>query len=554
MAIRKQHLLNRHWYLHLALLVWAVCVVSVLWLFLDTKKAQALSIQELSELSRRFITKITLTTRHHHPEHIKDIIYGHSKVGYFKAQSWYASGNKSLTLEYVSPSYQVPIEFYAVTNQGQYVRLGQKLNSSPVPQIFYNNQVKITYGKLTNPFYLLGGALPRKSLIDPNFNSRNPELFHKNHHRFTYLMIVNRLGEIVWLHVPVIDGALFSSYLSPKEVGQGFYGIMFGKHSGYFEIVKYSGDVEREFSSKDVKVPFVMHHDYETMGAKRLFAVGNERKSLYQFTKNPADKGKNFISDTIIGIDLIKGEYHKLMSFTKYFHPGITPYITGDPVDDKKFVIWGESKADFDFLHINSVSYIDQWDGVLVSFRNISKIGFIDSKFSKLLWTLGSDKTDHYHITNPADQFRHQHTPVVTSQNTIMVFDNGITAKRSRVVEYLLDKNNTKMIWQFNPEPPLFSKDRSSIYLLAGGHVGVFFVKPLEQMQKRASQPHRDIYMEVDRQTRQPVGVMTITYPVSSPGYRMIPLTSISDDLQTRGPRRRPRTLHSHSARNLLSE
>ena len=128
---------------------------------------------------------------------------------------------------------------------------------------------------------------------------------------------------------------------------------MFGKHSGYFEIVKYTGVVARDFSSKDARVPFVMHHDYETLGAKKLFAVGNEKKDLYTFTKNPADKGKTFVSDTLIGIDLIKGTSQKLMSFTKRFHPGITPYITGDHPSDKKFVHWNTPKADFDFLHIN---------------------------------------------------------------------------------------------------------------------------------------------------------------------------------------------------------
>lgn len=492
-------------------------------------QAQGMSTQKLANLSERFINTIQFDATQIHPEKIQQIIYGHRDIGFFKTSSWRINSQKQLEMSFVAPSYKRAIHFYVQYKNGPILSLGQQIFTSPTPKIFTTNIIRILSGNLSSPFYLLNGALPRKALIQHNFKSDDPELFRRNHHRFTYVMIINRLGEIVWIHVPVIDDSLFSSYLSSKEVGQGYYGLMFGKHSGYFEIVKYSGEVMRDFSSKDTQIPFVMHHDFETLGAKKLFAVGNEQKKLYPFTRNPAHKGQSFVSDTIIGIDLVKGQSRRLMGFTSWFHPGITPFVTGDREGDKKFVMWGAPKADFDFLHINGLDYVSEWDGVLVSFRNISKVGLLDSQFQKMLWTLGSENSDTYTIHKTSDQFVHQHTPFVTSQNTLMLFDNSIHRKRSRVVEYQLTNRGAELIWEYEPSTPLFSKDRSSVHPLQGDRFGIYFVKPLIGQQKRASQPHKDIYIEVNRQKKE-TAVVSITFPVASPGYRMRPVSTISDD------------------------
>ena len=66
--------------------------------------------------------------------------------------------------------------------------------------------------------------------------------------------------------------------------------------------------------------------------------------------------------------------------FSEEFKSDITPYYTGDRPGDKKFAVWGKPKVDLDFLHINGVEHVPN-KGVLVSFRNISKVGLLDSKF-----------------------------------------------------------------------------------------------------------------------------------------------------------------------------
>lgn len=494
----------------------------------------AITIDELSHISQKFILKksISLSSALTLDSRIERVFYGHDEVGYFAAQDFSIKDAKNLVLSFVPPSYKLPIHV-KVQREGsdEMIHVATLSVSSPLPNIFRRLKIQVLHGKLSQPFYLLNGALPRKVLHNPTYHSHNPELFRRNHHRFTYLMIVNRLGEVVWLHVPVIGGSLFSSYLSVKKVGEGYYGIMFGKHSGYFEIVNYTGKIEREFSSKDAKFPFVMHHDFETIGAKKLYAVGNEVKNLFRYTKNPAHRGLTFVTDTIIGIDLMQRTSQKLMGFDHIFHPGNTDYYTGDLPHDKKFVLWGKRKADVDFLHINAVDYVES-QGVLVSFRNISKVSMIDTKFRHILWTLGSHPKDDYYIASRQHQFHHQHTPLMLSDNEIVLFDNAVHTKSSRVVRYRLNKEQKRaeLVWEYRPNPSLFSKDRSSVYPLDNQTFGVFFVKPQMVHQKHASIPHKDIYVEVDARSGRELAKMVFTYPVASPGYRMLPLQNIGKD------------------------
>ena len=464
---------------------------------------------------------------------MKEVIYGHRRIGFFKSQNWSLQQSKSLQISFIPPTYLYPTVVRAITNSGQNVIIDVHRGTSPVPQAFKEVKIEKVTGQLAHRFYLLGGALPRKYLhMSPSSVTPDPDFFRRNHHRFTYVMVINQFAEVVWIHVPILDGTLFSSYLSAKKVGDGYYGFMFGKHSGFFEIVKYTGEILRSFSSRDTQRPFVMHHDFETMGSRKLYAVGNEVRSLFKHTRKLPDQGKTYVTDTLIGIDLMNGRYEKLMSFNKYFHPGKTPFITGDPLDDKKFFLWGQPKADIDFLHINAVDYVKD-RGVLVSFRNISKVGLVDEKFSKILWTLGGGAGDAYRVVRSRDRFQHQHTPFMPDDHTMVLFDNAITTRRSRVLRYKLDheKGEARLTWQWQPKTPLFSKDRSSVYAINGGNLyGVYFVKPLLSHEKTASHPHRDIYFEVDSQGGGVTAQLEVVFPVASPGYRMIPISSLSDD------------------------
>ena len=492
--------------------------------------AKALTMNELAGLSNEFEKKLSFKLPSKLKSNIESIVYGSSHVGYFEASDWKKT-QTGIDVSIIPPSYMTKTEIIAKLSNGKSYLLQDDYFKSPLPPLFSNLKIEVEKGKLENSFYLLNGALPRRGLFNPNFSSLEPSFYKKNANRFTYLMIVNKLGEVVWAHVPVIDGALFGSYLSAKRVGDGYYGIMFGKHSGYFEVAKYDGEVVRDFSSRDAAKPFAMHHDFETIGSDKLYAVGNKIEDLYKFTKNPKHKGKTFLTDTLIGINLKKGTSKELKDFSSMFNPDITPYYTGDAPGDKKFAVWGKPKVDLDFLHINAVDYVKD-KGVLVSFRNISKVALIDSKFNHVKWTLGSQPTDTFYIEKPEDRFLQQHTPVMLSDDVLMVFDNAAKTKHSRAVKYYLNRKNGKAskIWEFKSAEQFYSKDRSSVAVLPSGNYGVFYVNPKVRGSKSSVIPHRDYYYEVDQKTGRELARMKITYGVSSPGYRVLPISTIGRD------------------------
>lgn len=521
-------------------------------------KANGQSPLELGRLSASFEKTIEFEVKDTLLKDISEVVYGHSKVGYFSAKDWKRS-KQGLQVTILPPSYKVPIEFILVHNDARRTLVHRENFRSPLPKIFDNVKLTVESGKLANPFYLMNGALPRRLLLDPNFKSFDPQFYQKNANRFTYLMIINRMAEIVWVHVPIIEGSLFGSYISSKRIGNGFYGIMFGKHSGYFEVVKYDGGVLRRFSSRDAVVPFAMHHDFETIGSKKLYAVGNKMDDLFKYTKDPSDKNKIFLTDTIIGINLEKGTSSILKDFLPVYNPGNTPYYTGDSPDDKKFVVWDKPKADIDFLHINAVEYVEN-QGVLVSFRNISKVAMLDTKFSKIIWSVGDQKTDTFSIRDRSDMFVHLHTPSLLPDGTLLLFDNAAKDRRSRAIRYKFDyvKGLAEKVWEFYPPQIMYSKDRSSVYQLPNGNFGVYFVNPKLNRSLSSVIPHRDIYFEVSsglppvEKTKKIGGLghgilgvpdsslnhkseimakLRIEYGAASPGYRMIPVPSIGKDL-----------------------
>jgi hypothetical protein len=484
----------------------------------------------LSEVSSKFERTIDIKLKKSLKRKLNKVIYGNNQVGFFESKSWKKT-KAGIELTFLPPTYKKEISVFGVLKSGKEIEVFRDSFDSPLPKIFSKSKVDLIHGKLSNSFYLLNGALPRRALFNPNFEAKDPAFYKKNANRFTYLMIVNKLGEIVWAHVPIIDGSLFGSYMSAKRIGDGYYGIMFGKHSGYFEVVKYDGKILRDFSSRDSATPFAMHHDFEMIGSNKLYAVGNRVEDLFAYTKMPEDKGKTFLTDTIIGINLKKGTAKELRNFSKEFNPDITPFFTGDKKGDKKFAVWGKPKVDLDFLHINSVEHIKN-KGVLVSFRNISKVALLDSNFDEIKWTVGAEESDTFYIKNKSDRFLQQHTPVLLSDDTLILFDNAAKSKDSRVVKYHLNKSTgtASKIWEYNPKEKFYSKDRSSVYKLANGNYGVYFVNPRLNGSKSSVVPHRDYYMEVDSKTAVETARVKFTWGAASPGYRMIPVKTIGKD------------------------
>ena len=97
-----------------------------------------------------------------------------------------------------------------------------------------------------------------------------------------------------------------------------------------------------------------------------------------------------------------------------------------------------------DYLHLNSMC-IDPADGNLIlSFRHTSSIVKVDRTTGQILWTLGG-KEDDFGLT-PDQVFSFQHYVRVQPDGSLWVFDNGNFLHQTRVVSFVLDEVNKKVV------------------------------------------------------------------------------------------------------------
>ncbi len=153
-----------------------------------------------------------------------------------------------------------------------------------------------------------------------------------------------------------------------------------------------------------------------------------------------------------------------------------------------------------DYIHANAV--IEDQDGnFILSCRNLDQIIKIDRLSGAVLWRLGgsaAQRNDFEFVNDTIDGyagFSHQHTPILTREGELMVFDNGCLNPRqiSRIVAYRLDVTTMRATktWEYYPEEPYaFSPTMGSIQQLSNGNILIGW----------GTTQYRTIASEVDRQ------------------------------------------------------
>ena len=122
-----------------------------------------------------------------------------------------------------------------------------------------------------------------------------------------------------------------------------------------------------------------------------------------------------------------------------------------------------------DVLHANAVEIFEQ-DGpngmwkkgdILSSIRNFNLVVVVQRDTGKLLWEWGSGK------------LQHQHSPVPTRDNKILVFDNGYRRHTSKILE--IDPTTEGVVWSYEgtDDNPFYSGTRGTVEELPSGSVFV---------------------------------------------------------------------------------
>jgi hypothetical protein len=123
----------------------------------------------------------------------------------------------------------------------------------------------------------------------------------------------------------------------------------------------------------------------------------------------------------------------------------------------------------FDYCHGNAIESLPDGN-FLVSFRNLDAVHKIDRKSGKVLWRLGGLMSD---FSFPDGRpFAGQHDIRQHPSGNFTLFVNESTTpdpKRTRAVEFALEGDSVRKLWEYIYDPPFYSPRLGSHQKLEGG-------------------------------------------------------------------------------------
>jgi len=141
---------------------------------------------------------------------------------------------------------------------------------------------------------------------------------------------------------------------------------------------------------------------------------------------------------------------------------------TGKEATDIKAAV-AKERYDFDYFHINTISLLPETPlgrrdnrfregNLLICLRNVNQIAILEKGSYRVLWAWGEGR------------LQWPHHPTMLKDGRILVFDNGIGRKYSRVME--LNPVTEQIVWTYAaPQPEdFFSPARGSTQRLANGN------------------------------------------------------------------------------------
>lgn len=129
----------------------------------------------------------------------------------------------------------------------------------------------------------------------------------------------------------------------------------------------------------------------------------------------------------------------------------------------------GFARKKYDYFHMNTISLLPatvleekrspfREGNLLVCFRNVNQIAVLERDTYGVLWAWGEGELEH------------PHHPTMLPDGHILIFDNGVRRKYSRVVE--LDPLAETIVWEYIADPPksFFSRRKGSRQRLPNGN------------------------------------------------------------------------------------
>ena len=261
------------------------------------------------------------------------------------------------------------------------------------------------------------------------------------------LVLLDSEGNIVWYNA-------FTKFLKTAWYTQNNTFLFILSDPGYKTTygnhlleMNLKGDTLVHFRKESPGFAKTFHHETLLDKSGNIVVLTAENR---KFDLSKVGGSKND-SITVDGIQIFSTDGKKLWEWTVF--------DVEDPLKDSEIL-----KTKSDWLHANSMCF-DNDSNFLVSFYNINQIWKINSKSGKLIWKFG----EHGDIVPDQNAlFSGQHTLHKNQDGSLMMFDNGTKAKRSRALSFTIDEQQktAKMIINAPLPDSLYTEKMGSAFLL----------------------------------------------------------------------------------------
>lgn len=438
-----------------------------------------------------------------------ELIYGNAEIGFFRSRKCKSEG-VHLRCRFLPPSYKTPIEFYRYSEK-QVTKITEKKYEQPKFPLF-KDVVFDLQGKFTSNFFVFTG------IFYPDKGKRDK--------RYVYTVVLNKFTELVWAHLPSVEGRVLDKYVTVKPTLDGQLAMLFSEQDSFFEIVDMVDGVTYSLDSRYRENPYVIHHD---------FVYHEEQKKLLTFS-NSTDYIRDFSSKSTTGkwlksflgrtIGEVKNTVVEIDLSTQKEREVLDPIDFLTPFDPKLASMWGTTKFDFiphmqprvwsffggkrghlDPHHANTIQYTKE--GYLVSFRNLNSVYMFSHDFKRIVWSLGANELNDYKPLDIRHAFFHQHHVSLLENGNILLVDNHPAPPApsfigTRILEIQRNDNGTfQVVWNYQPPKEMYSMTRGSAYKLENRNVVVFYPDSYNGF---------DHMLEIDYESGKPRAILKISF------------------------------------------
>ncbi len=252
---------------------------------------------------------------------------------------------------------------------------------------------------------------------------------------FYYGDYFDNRGSTMNLEKHTIEDKVYYSFFRPSKDSSDqllYIGINYGEIVLLNDQYQFLTSLELFPSESNPAGGYVENHDFMMLGENHYVLLGAVDENIYMPDINEFARVKaayiQEVKDGNVIFEWNSTEYPEFFSSS----------ITGNDYTNTTPNYYAA-----DYMHMNSIFIDPSDDNFIISFRNLDSVVKIDRVSGEIIWILGGINDDFGLAENQL--FSLQHHARITSEGTLLLFDNGVDSQLSRILEFGLNEDTMSL-------------------------------------------------------------------------------------------------------------